>query len=138
MGISNESFELLDFVSIMTYDGPEHGTMEHFNKGLNYWSGRGLPKAKTIMGVPFYSRVKGSPGENVAYSRLVAANPAAAQTDTFELSGQTHWYNGIPTIKAKTGIARQSAGGIMFWVLDADAPGDLSLVNAIYQTAHAK
>jgi len=138
MGIPAESFALLDFVNIMTYDGPEHGTMEHFNQGLNYWKGRGLPQAKMVMGVPFYSRVKGSPGESAAYAKLVAVNPAAANTDTFEVSGASHRYNGIPTIKAKTGIALESTGGIMFWVLDADVPGDLSLVNAIYQTAHSK
>jgi chitinase len=112
--------------------------MEQFNKGLQYWTGRGLPKSKRVPGVPFYSRAKESPGETASYARLVASNPAAAQTDTFELSGLTHGYNGIPTIKEKTRIALESAGGIMFWVLDADAPGELSLVNAIYQTAHPK
>jgi chitinase len=136
MGIPAESFAPLDFVNIMTYDGPEHGTMEHFNKGLIYWKGRGLPQAKMVMGVPFYSRVKGSPGESAPFARLVAANPAAANADTFELSGARHSYNGIPTIQQKTRVALESAGGIMFWVLDADAPGDLSLVNAIYQIAH--
>jgi hypothetical protein len=33
-------------------------------------------------------------------------------------------------------MAMQQANGIMFWALDHDTQGDLSLVNAIYQTAH--
>jgi hypothetical protein len=64
------------------------------------------------------------------------SNPAAAQTDTFELSGLTHGYDGLPTMQAKTRIALQSAGGIMLWILDADAPGEFSLLKTIYQTVH--
>jgi len=30
----------------------------------------------------------------------------------------------------------EKAGGMMFWALDHDAQGELSLVNAIYQTAY--
>ena len=30
----------------------------------------------------------------------------------------------------------QQANGVMFWALDHDAQGELSLVNAIYQTVH--
>ena len=135
-GIASESFPLLDFVNIMTYDGGDHGTMAQFNKGLEYWKGRGLPPGKAVIGVPFYSRVKGSPGKSMAYAKLVSANPSAALTNTIELSGLIHSYNGISMIKEKTQIAMRSAGGIMFWVLDADASGELSLVNAIYQTVH--
>jgi GH18 family chitinase len=130
-GIPSGAFEVMDFVNIMTYDGPDHGTMEQFERGLAYWEGRGLPAEKTIMGVPFYSR----PGE-IPYSRLVKADPAAAQTDKFDFVGAVQTYNGIPTIQAKTRIAMQRAGGIMFWSLNHDAPGDLSLVSAIYRAAH--
>lgn len=137
LGIPVECFPLLDFVNIMTYDGPQHATMEHFNQGLSFWKSRGLPASKMVMGVPFYSRAKESPGETASYSQLVAADPAAAQADTARFGGLTHNYNGIPTIREKTRIARQDAGGIMFWVLNADATGDLSLLNAISQTVHA-
>ncbi len=129
-GIPSESFTLLDFVNVMTYDGPDHGTMEQFEKGLSYWSERGLPKEKTVMGVPFYGR------PDTPYSKIVQADPAAAQLDSFNYFGTTVRYNGIPTIQAKTRIAREKAGGIMFWALDHDAQGDLSLVHAIYQTVH--
>lgn len=131
LGIPAESFQYFDFVNIMTYDGPDHGTMEQFERGLSYWRERGLPKEKIVMGVPFY----GDP--NMPYSKLVKADPAAAQTDTFDYYGTTYHYNGIPTIQTKTRMAMDNAGGIMFWVLDHDAQGDLSLVNAIYQAAHS-
>ena len=132
LGIPNESFALFDFVNIMTYDGSDHGTMEQFERGLSYWSERGLPTQKMVMGVPFY----GDP--NLAYSKIVQADPKAAQTDSFEYYGTTYHYNGIPTIQTKTRIAMEKAGGIMFWALDHDAQGELSLVNAIYEAADPK
>ena len=137
-GIDPGSFELFDFVNVMTYDGPDHGTMEQFEKGLAYWSERGLPKEKIVMGMPFYAHVKDSFAEGITFAKLVQADPAAAQVDEFDYYGMTEVYNGIPTVQAKTRIAMQKASGVMFWALDHDAQGEFSLVNAIYQTAHSK
>jgi GH18 family chitinase len=128
-GVPSESFELFDFVNIMTYDGPDHGTMEQFEKGYSYWRTRGLPREKFVMGVPFYARPE------MSYFKIVGTNPNAAQTDVLEQDGTTYHYNGIPTIQAKTRIAMENASGIMFWALDHDAQGELSLVRAIYETA---
>ncbi|HSB03434.1 MAG TPA: glycosyl hydrolase family 18 protein [Anaerolineales bacterium] len=128
LGIPDESFALFDFINVMTYDGPDHGTLEQFEKGLAYWSGRGLPKEKIVMGVPFYGRPE------TPYFKIVQADPSAAQVDSFDYFGTTVQYNGIPTIQAKTRIALEKAGGIMFWALDHDAQGKLSLVEAIHQT----
>jgi GH18 family chitinase len=130
LGVPNESFALFDFINIMTYDGPDHGTMKQFERGLSYWSGRGLPREKIVLGAPFY----GAP--NMPYYKIVQANPDAAQTDSFDYYGTVYRYNGIPTLQAKTRIAMEKAGGIMFWALDHDAQGDLSLVDAIHETVH--
>jgi len=130
LGVPNESFEVFDFVNIMTYDGPDHGTMEQFERGLSYWSERGLPEEKIVMGAPFY----GDP--DMPYFKIVQVDPNAAQTDTFDYYGITYHYNGIPTLQTKTRIAMEKAGGMMFWALDHDAQGELSLVNAIYKTAY--
>jgi GH18 family chitinase len=138
LGIHPDSFALFDFVNVMTYDGPDHATMEQFEKGLAYWSGRGLPKEKIVMGMPFYSHVKDSAAEGVSFAKLVQADPAAAQVNEFDYYGMTQVYNGIPTVQAKTRMAMEKASGVMFWALDHDAQGEFSLVNAIYQTAHSK
>lgn len=130
MGILPETFEYFDFINVMTYDGPDHGTLEQFERGLAFWSERGLPKEKIVMGMPFY----GDP--DLPYFKIIAEDPSAAQTDTFEYFGKTYHYNGIPTTQKKTKIAMDQASGIMFWTLDFDTQGDLSLVNAIYQTSH--
>lgn len=131
MGVPSESFGLFDFINIMTYAGSDHGTMEQFDKGLDYWSGRGLEKEKIVLGVPFYSEPGG-----VSFAKLTQNDPNAARLDSFDYIGTVQSYNGIPTIQAKTEIALQEAGGIMFWALDHDAQGELSLVDAIHQTVY--
>ena len=130
MGILPETFDIFDFLNIMTYDGPDHGTMAQFEKGLSFWTARGLPKEKIVMGIPFY----GDP--DMPYRKLVQNDSAAAQMDTYDFFGSVYHYNGIPTVQAKTKLAMQQANGIMFWTLDFDIQGEFSLVNAIYQTSH--
>lgn len=133
-GVLSETFEFFDFVNIMTYEGGSaHGTLQQFEDGLDYWQARGLPPEKMVMGVPFYAVPNG-----VAYAKLVAADPAAAQVDVFDYYGVTVQYNGIPTIQTKTRIAMQKTGGIMFWTLDHDAQGDLSLLKAIDEVVREK
>lgn len=128
LGIPNESFEFVDYVNVMTYDGNIHGSMEEFEEGINYWSTRGVPIKKINIGAPFYSR----PSE-VSFAKLVQTDPAAAQLNTYEYNGTPERYNGIPAVQAKTRLAVEKTGGIMFWALDHDAQGEFSLVNAIYE-----
>ena len=131
MGVPAETFELFDFVNVMTYAGRDHGTLEQFNKGLEYWSGRGLPSEKIVLGVPFYSEPGG-----ISFAKLTKNDPASARMDSFEYIGAQQNYNGIPTIQEKTRIAMEKSSGIMFWALDHDAQGEYSLVEAIYQVVH--
>ena len=131
LGIPSESFAVMDYVVIMAYAGEDHGTNEQFDKSMAYWSARGLSSDKLVIGLPFYSEPS-----NVPFSKIVAENPAAAQANTTEYLGVIENYNCIPAIQAKTKFAMEHAGGVAFWALDHDAQGDLSLVNAIYQTAN--
>ncbi|MBN2148858.1 MAG: hypothetical protein JW726_15835 [Anaerolineales bacterium] len=134
-GVPSETFEILDFVNIMVYDGDpaNHSSMQYASDALDYWLGRGLPAGKTVLGVPFYSRPDGIP-----YSKIVQADPQAANLDRFTYYGVELNYNGIPTIQAKTHLAMERASGIMIWALEhdfypvGDATGDdLSLLSAI-------
>ena len=131
LGIPDETFAIVDYVNVMTYDGNVHASMEEFEEGINYWSARSAPIEKINIGAPFYSR----PSE-VSFAKLVQFDPGAAQLDSFEYNGTPQMYNGIPTMQAKTRIAMQKTGGIMFWALDHDAQGEFSLVNAIYEVVH--
>jgi spore germination protein YaaH len=130
-GILNESFPMMDFANIMAYDdatSPQHASMDYAKSALEYWLGRGLPSQKATLGVPFYAR----PSE-VTYGKIVQRDPRAAQVDSIFYEGEQVYYNGIPTIQAKTRLAKQRASGIMFWKLENDDLGELSLVRAIYE-----
>ncbi|MBP2833012.1 T9SS type A sorting domain-containing protein [Aquimarina sp. U1-2] len=125
-GVLNGVFDDVDFLNIMAYDGPSHGSMAQATGGLDYWLGRGLPKEKTILGVPFYCRPQPE-----SYANLLAMG-ASPNSDSF----QGRNYNGIPTIKAKTELAQQRAGGIMIWELSHDTNDQsTSLLTAINQVA---
>lgn len=132
--IQAEVFDQVDFLNLMAYDGPDanHASLEYAEAALAYWRGRGLPPEQMVLGVPFYGR----PPE-VAYRDLLAADPAAADQDSIEYNGATVYYNGRPTLIAKTALAQREASGIMIWALPHDAPGPASLLSAIYAAAHA-
>jgi GH18 family chitinase len=135
MGIPNEAFALMDFVNIMAYDnsGAQHSSLDFAKSSLDYWLGRGLPPEKATLGVPFYARGTTAWQSELSYARIVKADPAAAQLDSTISNGIEVNYNGIPTIQAKTRLAMERASGIMFWTLENDAAGDVSLLNAIHQ-----
>ena len=118
-------FSAVDYMGIMAYDQTNfmHSTYDLAVKSLNYWLGQGLPKAKAVLGVPFY----GQPNE-VEYNTLLSEG-ADPYSDVFNGEG----YNGITTIQKKTTLAMKQGGGIMAWDLSTDAKGQYSLVSAINQ-----
>ncbi|NEA31130.1 glycosyl hydrolase family 18 protein [Streptomyces sp. SID13031] len=129
-GVQPAVFGYVDWLNIMAYDGGSpHANYDWSIASANFWKNRGLPKAKTVLGVPFYSR----PGY-LTYAQIVAMNPANANVDCINSGGQ-QCYNGIPTIKRKTTWAVANAGGIMNWELSQDTTGSTSLVSAIFDAA---
>jgi hypothetical protein len=122
--ILNGVFDVVDFLNIMAYDENDyqHSTYALAVQAVNYWRGRGLAAAKTVLGVPFY----GHPTWE-SYAALIARG-ADPYSDTFNGVG----YNGITTIKSKTNLAFDQGGGIMMWELSQDATGANSLVSAIH------
>jgi chitinase len=134
-GIPAESFALMDFVNLMAYDdtGASHSSFDYAQASIDYWEERGLPQEKTVLGVPFYGRGTEVRATEISYARIIKADPANAQMDSATVNGVLVNYNGIPTIQAKTRLAMKQASGIMFWTLENDAAGDLSLLNAIHQ-----
>lgn len=141
--VPDSVFEHFDFVNIMAYDGTgpwdpktpgQHSSMAMAKGNVEYWLKRGLTKPKAVLGVPFYGYGFGTAFRNrdYPYKDLVATYPGAENTDQV---GDTIWYNGLPTIKAKAHFVRdEGLGGIMIWSLDYDGKGDKSLLAAIADT----
>ncbi|MBB5112826.1 hypothetical protein FHU28_002665 [Micromonospora echinospora] len=129
-GVPTAVFGSVDWLNIMAYDGGSpHANYDWSIASINRWKSRGLPAAKAVLGVPFYSR----PGY-YTYSALVGMDPANANRDCTTVSGAQQCYNGVPTVKRKTQWAMANAGGMMNWELPQDTTGSTSLVSAIYDT----
>ncbi|HEY6978404.1 MAG TPA: glycosyl hydrolase family 18 protein, partial [Chitinophagaceae bacterium] len=142
-----------DFVSVMSYDhtgawAPErpgpHSTYAQAVEDLAYFKiERGMPKEKLTLGVPFYGYGFGptltTPGISMDYGEIVTTFPGAEFSDELDMGGgRVLYYNGIPTIKTKTRLAKAEASGIMIWQLSGDAQGPKSLLGAIHETVIEK
>lgn len=138
--VPSSTFAAYDWINIMAYDatGPwapnnpgQHSPYSMAVNQFNYWTGRGLPASKAVIGLPFYGYGFGaSANQGISYSNIVAQYPGAENLDQV---GNTIYYNGIPTIKQKTTFAIQNAAGVMIWELSQDATGSKSLLTAINQ-----
>lgn len=127
--IHKEVFEYIDLLNIMSYDGggQNHSSYELAVSALDYWvTQRQCPRAKAMVGVPFYGKEPAT-----AFKTLLAQDPLAATKDN--VGGI--YYNGIPTLQRKTELAHQRGGGIMIWEISQDATGANSLLSAIHEKA---
>ncbi len=130
-GVQPAVFGYVDFLNIMLYDGGSpHANYTWTINDVNEWKSRGLPAAKAVVGVPFYSRPN-----YYSYAQLVARDPANANRDCTTVNNVQECYNGLPTIRRKTQWAMANAGGMMNWELSQDTSGATSLVSAIAATA---
>lgn len=133
-GISTDAVGQLDFINLMAYDGPrnDHSSYAMAERSITTWLARGIHPNKLVLGVPFYGR----PG-NATYRTLLANDPATANGDRILFRGVEQNYNGPATIRRKTQLALERAGGIMIWELSQDARGDDSLLRVIGETVTA-
>jgi len=143
---TDQALAQYDFVNVMSYDhtgpwAPEkpgpHSTYAQAVEDLAYFKiMRGMAKEKLTLGVPFYGYGFGptltTPGSSMNYGEIVSEFPGAESADQLNMPGdKILYYNGIPTIKMKTILAKQEASGVMIWQLSGDAPGSKSLLQAI-------
>ncbi len=138
--VPDSVFEYFDFINIMAYDGAghwspnspgQHSSYDFAVDNVRYWVDRGLPKAKAVLGVPFYGYGFGEAFRkgDYSYAKILAEYPDAENLDQV---GNTIWYNGISTIRTKTQyVVDEGLGGVMIWSLDYDVPGERSLLSAI-------
>ncbi len=140
--VADQTLADFDYINLMAYDetGPwepkspgQHSSFDYATTTVAYWLKRGLPKSKAILGVPFYGWGFGEAFSNdeYGYADILKTYPGAEQ---FDQIGHTIWYNGLPTIKAKSWYVKENGlGGVMIWSLDHDAKGESSLLCAIFQ-----
>jgi GH18 family chitinase len=109
----------VDWYNVMAYDGGDGERHSSYNFAIasaQYWHDtRNMPAEKVVLGVPFYGRPSWA-----SYDAILQANPNAYNTDISMINGMQAYYNGIPTIQAKTQWACDNIGGMMIWELSMD------------------
>ncbi len=125
-----------DRVEVMAYDnlvpGEEEASLTQFRSDLYLWRGRGVPKDKLVMGLPFYGHGYGSYNGTYTYRDLVAKLGAPSGDLVGQMCATCSYVtlNGPATIAQKTALATAKAGGVMVWELSEDSP-DAALAQAI-------
>lgn len=129
-----------DFINVMSYDhcgtwteACEHSTPSGAQDELDYWvNERGLATDRVVLGVPFYGYCWGSacPSATLLHADIVSNWPSQASSDWFEGSGYQVSHNGPATIAAKSQLAKDY-GGVMIWELGQDGTGENSLFQVI-------
>jgi chitinase len=141
--ISKKALKKYDYVNIMSYDqtGPwrpqqpgPHSTLIKAEEDLDYWIDiRKLDPKKINLGVPFYGYAFGTQyGESMSFKEIVKTFADSENLDEIKPdSGGAIYYNGLPTIRQKTLLALQKAGGVMIWQILQDGSGEFSLLREI-------
>ncbi|MBK8924100.1 MAG: T9SS type A sorting domain-containing protein [Saprospirales bacterium] len=139
--VSNAALAAFDWVNMMVYDlrGPwdpsnpgPHSPYDWAVQCIQYWKNQGVPANRLTLGVPFYGYDFGvSPVASFTFRSMVNLSTGYAYVDQVN----QRYYNGIPTIQAKTQLALGQVSGIMIWELGQDVldPGQdqYSLLRAI-------
>ncbi|MCF2488195.1 glycosyl hydrolase family 18 protein [Dyadobacter sp. CY347] len=139
---TDKALAQFDFVNIMSYDrtGPwrpdkpgPHAPYSMAEEDLQYWlETRKIPKNKLTLGVPFYGYgFGGTAPESMSYKNILRQYPDSVKEDQMHLNGGMVYYNGLPTIRKKTELAKQKVSGVMIWQLLQDSTGAKSLLGEI-------
>lgn len=146
--VKNELFSYVDWFNIMAYDDfstttpfRQHSDYTLATVCLNYWlNTRGMPKDKGVLGLPAYGRPSGitQSGTVLVYKDILSRGGSSQSDSAVVTNGgftnYTIYYNGQPTIKKKTILAKQTANGVMLWEKWQDAMDANSLLKAACDT----
>lgn len=127
-GVQSSVFSNVDYLILMAYDGGfPHSPYSYAVESLDYWSGRGLPQSKTVLGVPFYGTEES--GDFQVYRIIVRDDAGAPARDSSRM-----WrYNGLATMRQKTALSLQRASGVGIWEITMDTTlASISLLSAIH------
>ena len=127
--ITASALAAYDWINMMVYDlrGPwdptnpgQHSPYDWSVDCIDYWQNQGVPAHKLTLGVPFYGYDFGvNPVVAFNYRGIVNQDLANAFVDNVD----EKWWNGLPTIQAKTELALDEVAGIMIWEIGQDAFG---------------
>jgi chitinase len=138
----------LDFMNVMSYDaaGPwsevarHHAPLSFCQSAITYWTTRGVPKEKLVLGIPLYGRgfaarafgdkpTGKSKYAEVAWKDLKALGvptPTPEGPALLTKTGEIIGYDDKKSVRAKSNWARtEKLAGIFFWELSHDPKFEL-------------
>ena len=140
---TDRAVDSADYLQIMVYDmtgtwsaSPcgQHASYQHMLDAMSYWSGRGVAKSKTIIGLPNYgyqfNPTTCGTGTAKEYSEILAADPSLKSSANVTSDGNTY-FNGQDLIYQKTVYTKQQGyAGVFFWEMTQDTNDKRSLLSA--------
>jgi chitinase len=138
----------VDYFNIMAYDDfnttvpyRQHSNYALAQTCLTYWvTTRGLSASKAVLGMPAYGRPSGitQTGTILSYSGILGQGGSALSDSAVVTAGgftnYKIYYNGMPTIKKKTMLAKSMANGVMLWEMGQDTNDATCLLKAACDT----
>jgi hypothetical protein len=137
MMLTDKCLDSFSFINVMAYDtnNADHSPVWFTETSIDYWLNRGVPAEDIVIGMPLYARPSW-----MQYRHLVALNPEYAFVDYAPTTPTESYYNGINTLREKTIIAMNKAGGVMLFDVNEDTNDQYSIVSMIdsliYRTAN--
>lgn len=129
VNMNDEALHCFDFINLMAYDatGPwcprkpgQHSSLAFAESCINFWiEKQGVDPQKISLGLPFYGYNFNNPSK--VYGFYYNSMITRSSENMYKDQVGHMYYNGIPTIKAKTQMARDKVGGVMLWELSQDA-----------------
>lgn len=117
MVMTERCLNCFEFINVMGYDmnDADHSPLWFAATSIDYWLGRGVEPAKIVLGMPLYARPSW-----LQYRDLVALDPDYAYTDYAATQPLASHYNGLNTLREKTLLALDKAGGVMLFDINED------------------
>jgi len=126
-GMSDTTLRQFDFLNVMIYSSYSDTVAQM----AYYANTKGIAKSRLVLGAAFFGY--DDQWNYYAYNEIVGADPEAWTKDQTTVRGQTVNYTGVATMKSLAEYSK-GFGGIMFWELGQDAPGQASLYKALQDT----
>lgn len=117
-----EAVAAVDRIHLMAYDGPAHGSLAQARALVELALAQQIPAAKLCLGLPLYA-VERDGGATTSYRELILRPPE--EPDGLLISGAEPTRTKVRWLKTK------KLGGVFFWELTQDAPGEASLINLV-------
>lgn len=137
MVLSDKCLESYSFINVMAYDtnNTDHSPLWFSETSIDYWLNRGVDAEDIVLGMPLYARPSWK-----QYRHLAAEKPEYALVDYAPTTPLESYYNGMNTLREKTIISLNKAGGVMLFDVNEDTNDEYSIVsmidNVINRTKH--